>query len=143
MEQVFTDVDLTVKVMRNPTLTRQDGSKYVYNGLVFQVNCQDCETPTQMGLEWGEIRAILEGRSLQGVQRTQNGWVFSVQCQNTEEGCKFVNRFEVTDEEMERHAALEVARRQRVAQAQGQGNPFPNQQQPAQVPRRAMQSRRS
>jgi len=139
MGQVFSDVDLTVQTMRNPTMTRQDGSKYVYNGLVFQVNCQDCETPTQMGLDWAEVRTLLDGGALQGVQRTSDGWVIAVQCQNNEEGCKQVTQISLTDEELEKHAALEVARRQRVLQSQGR---VPAQAaQAPQVARRPIQGR--
>lgn len=118
-QKVFGDVDLTVHTMRNPTMKRNDGSKYVYAGIVFQVNCQDCETPTQMGLEWTEVRTLLEGGDLPGVTRTADGWIIAVQCQNNEEGCKQVTQISITDEELEKHAAIEVARRSRAAKSQG------------------------
>jgi len=138
-EKVFGDVDLTVHTMRNPTMTDNKGQKYIYPGIVFQVNCQDCETPTQMGLQWTEVRTLLEGGSLQGVTRTQDGWIIAVQCQNSEEGCKQVTQISITDEEMEKHAAIEVARRHRVSQSQGQGN-FAQQGAP-QVARRPLPRR--
>ena len=116
-QKIFGDVDLTVHTMKNPTLTRPNGSKYVYDGIVFQVNCQDCETPTQMGIPWSEIRILLDGGLVSGVQRSQNGWVVAIQCQNTAEGCSQVSQISITDEELESHAALEVARRQRNARA--------------------------
>jgi hypothetical protein len=118
-QKVFGDVDLTVHTMRNPTMTNAKGQQYVYPGIVFQVNCQDCETPTQMGLEWTEVRTLLEGGALPGVTRTQDGWIIAVQCQNNEEGCKQVTQISITDEELEKHAAIEVARRSRVAKSQG------------------------
>ena len=118
-QKVFGDVDLTVHTMRNPTMTNAKGQKYVYPGIVFQVNCQDCETPTQMGLEWTEVRTLLEGGALPGVTRTSDGWIIAVQCQNNEEGCKQVTQISITDEELEKHAAIEVARRSRVAKSQG------------------------
>lgn len=118
-QKVFGDVDLTVHVSRNPTMKNDKGHNYIYPGIVFQVNCQDCETPTQMGLEWSEVRTLLEGGSLNGVTRTQDGWIIAVQCQNSEEGCKQVTQIAITDEELEKHAAIEVARRNRVAKSQG------------------------
>jgi hypothetical protein len=118
MSKVFGDVDLTVHTMRNPTMTTKNG-QYVYPGIVFQVNCQDCETPTKMGLEWSEVRTLLEGGSLPGVTRTHDGWIIAVQCQNNEEGCKQVTQIAITDEELEKHAAIEVARRNRVSRPPG------------------------
>jgi hypothetical protein len=124
-QRIFGDVDLTVHVMANPTLPQFDGQgnqtgKYVFEGLVFQVNCQDCETPTQIGLSWREVKLLLDGGAVQGVERVANGWEVSVQCQNREEDCQLVNKFAVTDGELEKHATTEVARRARVMQAQGQ-----------------------
>jgi len=114
-QKIFGDVDLTVHTSRNPTMTRPNGSKYVYDGIVFQVNCQDCETPTQLGLPWGEVRVLLDGGLVAGVERSQNGWVIAIQCQNSNEGCTHVEKIAVSDEELEGHAAQEVTRRQRNA----------------------------
>lgn len=137
-QKVFGDVDLSVHVMRNPTLDNGRGQKYVYSGIVFQVNCQDCETPTQMGMQWPEVRTLLEGGSLPGVTRSQDGWVIAVQCQNNTEGCSQITQLSVTDEEMERHAALEVSRRNRNAQVQQRVTPPRMQQRPPQMARRPM-----
>lgn len=146
-QKVFGDVDLSVHVTRNPTMTNSKGQQYEYPGLVFQVNCQDCETPTKMALQWPEVRSLLEGGQLNGVTRTNDGWIIAVQCQSTT-GCSQVTQLSVTDEELERHAQLEVSRRRRNAQAQG-GVPRqrmvqqrapqqPMQQRPPQVARRPM-----
>lgn len=136
-QQIFSDVDLSVQVMPNLQLTDKDGSKNIYNGIVFQVNCQDCETPTQLGISWGEVRILLDGGAVGGVQRVQDGWIIAVQCQNEGEGCKQVTQISISDEELERYAAIEVARRKRVAMSSG--GRFPGQQpQPQQVARRPL-----
>lgn len=141
-QKVFGDVDLSVHVSRNPTITNSNGQQYEYSGLVFQVNCQDCETPTKMALQWNEVRTLLEGGLVNGVTRTNDGWIIAVQCQATG-GCQQVTQISVTDEEMERHAQLEVSRRRRNAQAQGvPQQPMPRQQMPRQQMQRPQQPMR-
>lgn len=140
-QKVFGDADLTVHTARNPVMKDGKGRQYTYPGIVFQVNCQDCETPTKMGLQWTEVRTLLEGGSLPGVTRSQDGWIIAVQCQNNEEGCKQITQIAVNDEEMERHASLEVSRRNRNAKAQGfvpQQRRMQPQPRPQQVARRPM-----
>jgi len=122
-QKIFGDADRTVHTMANPTLPQYDGrgnqvGKRVFDGLVFQVTCQDCETPTQIGLSWREVKVLLDGGALPGINRVASGWEVSVQCQNHDEGCELVNKFLVSDGELEKHASLEVSRRTRVQQAQ-------------------------
>jgi hypothetical protein len=116
--KIFGDADLSISVMRNPRREREDGSIFEFDGVVYQLACQTCETPIQVGLSWKEVRVLLDGGVLPGVQRISDGWQISAQCSNNNEGCTMVNSFKVLDEELEKEADLEVKRRQRVMRAQ-------------------------
>jgi hypothetical protein len=142
VQKVFGDADLTVHTIRNPVTEDENGQKHMYSGLVFQLNCQDCETPIKIGFPWSEVRTLLEGGSLSGVTRSHDGWIIAVQCQNSSEGCSQTTSFSVTDEELERHAALEVTRRNRFNKAQQRPVPQGMQRRiPQQAPRRPMPRR--
>lgn len=123
-EKIFGDVDLTVRVERNPKMvdpkTKQE---FVFQGLVYTVNCQDCEMPTKIGLTWKEIKQLLDGYQLPNVIRVSEGWHITAPCGNREEACERKNTFSVTDVELENEANTEISRRKRVMQAQ-QGGPM-------------------
>jgi len=119
-DKIFSDVDLTVRVERNPEILDQKTKrKNVFQGVVYTVTCQDCEMPTKIGLTWKEIKHLLDGGQLPGVARVSDGWQVSVQCGNREEACERKNTFSVTDAELENEANMEISRRQRVLRASG------------------------
>jgi len=64
--KIFSDADMTVRVERNPVLDTPQGKKQ-FDGLVYQMTCQICETPTKTGIAWREIRLLLDGGLTQGV----------------------------------------------------------------------------
>jgi len=119
-DKIFADVDLTVRVERNPQIinsrTKQPEK---FGGLVYTITCQDCEMPNRISFPWGEIKLILDGGQLPGVQRVEDGWQITANCRNPD-GCERKNTFKVTDEELEHEAGMELSRRQRVLRA-GQG----------------------
>jgi len=116
-QKVFGDVDLTVHVLRNPvSKNEQTGEQFQYDGIVYQLNCQHCETPTKIQMTWPEVRMCLDGVQLPaGVTRLNDGWV-------VEENCRVCGKpvqFKILDEELEKEASMEVTRRQRVQNARG------------------------
>ena len=125
-DKIFADVDLTVRVERNPDIINRRTSKPErFGGLVYTLTCQDCETPNRISLAWNEVKHLLDGGQLPGVTRAAEGWQISVGCRNPD-ACERKNTFLVTDAELEHEAGMELARRQRVlragqGQAQGQG----------------------
>ncbi len=123
-DKIFSDVDLNVRVERNPEIfDPRSKSKYVYQGVVYTIACQDCEVPMKIGLTWKEIKHLLDGGQLPNVVRVSDGWQISAKCGNSEEGCERKNTFSVTDAELENEANLEISRRQRVMRAQQGGQP--------------------
>jgi hypothetical protein len=119
-DKIFADVDLTVRVERNPEIMNPRTKRAErFSGLVFTITCQDCEMPNKISLPWNEIKHLLDGGQLPGVQRSTDGWQISAPCRNPE-GCDRKNTFLVTDSELEGEASMELSRRQRVLRAGGQ-----------------------
>lgn len=122
-DKIFSDVDLTVRVERNPViLDQRTQQKNQYQGIVYTVTCQDCEMPTKIGLTWKEIKHLLDGGQLPGVTRVNDGWQITAQCGNAGEACERKNTFILTDSELENEASMEISRRARIAKMQ-QGQP--------------------
>ena len=120
-EKIFADLDLTVHVERNPEImNHRTKSLERFSGLVYTITCQDCEMPNKISLPWNEVKHILDGNPLAGVQRVEDGWQITTTCRNPE-GCDRKNTFLVTDSELEGEATREMARRQRVLRAGQRG----------------------
>lgn len=118
-QKIFGDVDLTIHVSRNPiSVNEETGQKFQYDGIVYQLTCQHCETPIKINMTWQEVRLCLEGIQLPiGVTRLGDGWQVDVQCPNGI--CNKPIQFKILDEELEKEAVLEVTRRERVEKARG------------------------
>ena len=118
-QKIFGDADLTIHVMRNPvSKNEQTGQESRYDGIVYQLTCQHCETPMKIGMSWQEVRMCLEGMQLPpGVTRISDGWKIEIQCRG-DCGMKPVE-FKILDEELEKEASMEVIRRERLQNARG------------------------
>jgi hypothetical protein len=116
-QKIFGDADLTVHVARNPvSKNEQTGQQFQYDGIVYQLTCQHCETPIKIGMTWQEVRMCLEGMQLPaGVTRISDGWQIDAQCPN--HICSKPVKFKILDEELEKEANMEVTRRQRLQNA--------------------------
>jgi hypothetical protein len=95
--KIFGDEDLTVRMNR----TRQ--------GLVIELTCRNCDGRMRILHPWNEVRLMLDGHEVAGVQAAEDGWVIAAECTD----CQGSNRYKLTDDEVEDAAEREVARRQR------------------------------
>jgi hypothetical protein len=122
-QKIFGDADLTVHVMRNPvSKNEQTGQQFQYDGIVYQLTCQHCETPIKIGMTWQEVRMCLEGMQLPaGVTRIIDGWQIEAKCPDY--SCSKPVKFKILDEELEREASMEVTRRQRLQNARASQHP--------------------
>jgi hypothetical protein len=120
-QKIFGDADLTVHVMRNPvSKNEQTGQEFRYDGIVYQLTCQHCETPTKIQMTWQEVRMCLDGMQLPlGVTRHTDGWVVEERCRV----CGKPVQFKILDEELEKEANIEVNRRQRLQNARASQHP--------------------
>jgi hypothetical protein len=125
-KKIFGDADRSVHMSRRDT------------GIVITMVCQDCERQFQVEHRWPEVRMMLEGYEVAGVQPVDNGdgWEVSVQCTNYEDGCNRVNKYKITADELEDQAAKEVARRKRLQTQRGGGRVQQRRPQQRQVRRR-------
>jgi hypothetical protein len=124
-DKIFSDLDLTVHIERNPVIVDQRDpsgqTKFKFEGLVYTLTCQDCEVPIKVGVNWKEVKHLLDGGQLPGVTRVDAGWQVTAQCANSNEGCDRKNTFLLTDSELENEANMELARRKRVIAARHGG----------------------
>lgn len=121
-KKIFGDADLSVRMERRRT------------GVVVTMVCQDCERQFQVEHKWPEVKRMLEGYEVPGVDPTDDGdgWVVSVECTNYSAGCNKVNQYIITSDELEEQAAKEVARRKRLQRQQGGGVQGRGRQRPVQ-----------
>jgi RNase P subunit RPR2 len=98
--KIFGDEDLTVRMQR----TRQ--------GLGIELTCRNCDGRMRVLHPWSEVRLMLDGFEVPGVQPTDEGWVVATECTD----CQGSNKYQLSDDEVEDAAEREVARRQRHAQ---------------------------
>jgi len=121
--KIFGDEDFSVHVQRNPRIkNEQTGQEMVYEGIVYQITCQECDTPIRVGLTWAEVKSLLDGGMLPGVERVHDGWVITAQCPPGP-GCGRAQGFKVEDGELEQEAEKEVSRRQRFLKNQNRQAP--------------------
>lgn len=120
-DSIFSDADRTVRIERNPRMKGKNGEESVFSGIVYIITCQDCEVPLKIGVNWKEVKHLLDGGQLPGVVRVDAGWQVTAMCGNSGEGCERKNTFLVTDAELENEASMELSRRNRVIRAQQSG----------------------
>jgi hypothetical protein len=120
-DSIFSDSDRTVRVERNPRMKDRSGQETVFSGIVYTITCQDCEVSLKLKVSWKEIKHLLDGGQLPGVDRVDAGWQVTAMCANSSEGCERKNTFLLTDSELENEASMELSRRNRMIRAQQAG----------------------
>jgi hypothetical protein len=100
---IFSDSDLSVRLKAIPN-----------KGVQVELMCQTCELPYILMHNWAEVRAMLEGRPVPGVEMKEDGFEVKFQCSNLEDMCTQVNTYRISHEELEAMAQSEVSRKQRL-----------------------------
>jgi hypothetical protein len=101
--KIFSDSD-----HRFPMVRRKDGA-------VVQCTCPFCEMEFAVKHSWQEVRMMLQGQPVPGIQNTAEGWTTAAECPNGQCGQRV--RYGIDQDELERVADQQLAAQQRLANA--------------------------
>lgn len=100
-DQIFSDGDQKFRMARTK------------DGVHISVTCIYCETDFTVKHSWQEVRAMLQGQRVPGVENTNAGWTMKTECPNAQ--CNQQFRYEIEQSELEHLADQQISAMQRMA----------------------------